>query len=393
VFPWKHPRFILFMTTSIRFDASTDGLERTSSVFDPELNYTWAGWFRLAANNGTAYQTIAIVYCGGSAWDALYLDASRNLSVDVSGSMASTGDVLTIGTWYHLALRRTATNALEVYLDGTLTYTATASAAGRNAPSSMYLGLEEFGTWVNGNFAFWRLWEASITTTELATEKDATSAQRTTNLYADWPLQSNANDATANARHWTVQGSVTYSEAGPSIGGGGGQTVTPTGIASGEAVGSATVGAGAVIVAPGGVASGGVIGAAVVAAGVVSIAPAGVASGQAVGTATVAVGGVVVSPTGIVSGESVGSLVVSGGAVVVSPTGIVSGGAVGSPVIGNGGVVGLLLRVFAVAAENRNFVVAPDERIFAIVVDERQFAVGAAGRSFDVDFDDRVYGV
>ena len=55
------------MTTSIRFDASTDGLARTSSVFDPELNYTWAGWFKLAANNGTAYQTIAIVYCGGAA--------------------------------------------------------------------------------------------------------------------------------------------------------------------------------------------------------------------------------------------------------------------------------------------------------------------------------------
>ena len=146
-------------TTSARFDASTDGLARTTGVFDPELNFTWAGWFRLAANNSTSYQTIAIVYCGGAAWDALYLDASRNFSVDVNGSAASTGDVLTIGTWYHVAMRRTSTTALEVYLNGTLTYTATTSAAGRSAPSAMYLGKEEFGTWVDGNFAFWRLWK------------------------------------------------------------------------------------------------------------------------------------------------------------------------------------------------------------------------------------------
>ncbi|MBZ4249330.1 hypothetical protein LAJ54_17320, partial [Streptococcus pneumoniae] len=43
-------------TTSARFDASTDGLARTTGVFDPELNFTWAGWFRLAANNSTSYQ-------------------------------------------------------------------------------------------------------------------------------------------------------------------------------------------------------------------------------------------------------------------------------------------------------------------------------------------------
>ena len=288
------------MTTSIRFDASTDGLARTTAVFDPELNYTWAGWFRLAANNGTSYQTIAIVYCGGSAWDALYVDASRNLSVDVSGSAAATGDVLTVGTWYHLALRRTATNALEVYLDGTLTYTATTSATGRSAPSSMYLGLEEFGTWVNGNFAFWRLWDAAITTTELNTEKTATSAQRTTNLYADWALQSNANDATANARHWTVQGSVTFADAGPSIGGGGAQTVA-------AGVGSLALSGQAATVQVGGV---------IVAAGVGSLALLGQA-------ATVQVGGVIVA-------AGVGSLALLGQAATVQVGGVIVAAGVGS---------------------------------------------------------------
>jgi hypothetical protein len=204
------------MTTSIRFDASGDGLARNSgAIIDPELAYTWAGQFKLAANNATAYQTVAIIYATGSAWDAVFLDASRVLKCDVNGTIVSTGQTLTIGTWYHIAVVRESTTSLKIYMDGTLVATNTTGVTGRNSGSAMYLGYEEFGTWVSGNFAGWNCWEAGLSSTEVNTEKPHFVPQRTTNLWNSLALQSNAMDSGGNSYDFTATGTVTYTESGP----------------------------------------------------------------------------------------------------------------------------------------------------------------------------------
>jgi hypothetical protein len=108
------------------------------------------------------------------------------------------------------------------------------------------------------------------------------------------------------------------------------QAVAPAGIASGEAWGSTTLTPGAVSVAPAGIASSEAFGSASVQFGAVSVAPTGIASSEAFGSATVAPGAVAASPAGIGSAEAVGAQTIQPGAVSIAPAGIASGEAFGS---------------------------------------------------------------
>lgn len=82
------------------------------------------------------------------------------------------------------------------------------------------------------------------------------------------------------------------------------QTVSPSGIASAEAFGTAALSA-VITVSPTGIASGEAFGTALVNDG--AVRPAGIASAQAFGTATITPGPVTLSPTGIGSAENFGT--------------------------------------------------------------------------------------
>lgn len=132
------------------------------------------------------------------------------------------------------------------------------------------------------------------------------------------------------------------------------QTVTPGGIASGEAFGTALI---TEYIVPGGIASGEAFGSPTVsqASGTQNISPSGIASaeafgaalltyvvavsgiasGEAFGTATI---GLAVVVSGIPSAEAFGSPTVSPGAVTVSPSGIASAETFGSPTVTTGAV-------------------------------------------------------
>lgn len=120
---------------------------------------------------------------------------------------------------------------------------------------------------------------------------------------------------------------VTPVAAGPSP-----QTVTATGIASAQAIGTATLTTGPVTVSPSGISSAQAVGSPTVTAPppAQTVTPSGVASAEAVGSPTIAAGPVTVSATGIASAQAMGSPTVTT-AVTVSPTGIASAEAFGSP--------------------------------------------------------------
>jgi len=110
-------------------------------------------------------------------------------------------------------------------------------------------------------------------------------------------------------------------------------TVTPNGIASGESIGSPTVVPGSVTITPDGIASGESIGGPTVVPGAVTVTPDGIASSESIGSPTVVEGAVTISPNGIASGESIGSPTVVPGSVTISPSGISSGESIGSPAV------------------------------------------------------------
>lgn len=125
------------------------------------------------------------------------------------------------------------------------------------------------------------------------------------------------------------------------IAGGGAQTITATGIASGEAFGTARVNlqlrptgiasAEAVgqallrlTVAPTGIGSAESFGAARL---VLQVLPSGISSAEAFGSSTI---NLQVRPSGIASGEAIGSHLVTTGGLVIQPTGIAGGEAFGT---------------------------------------------------------------
>jgi hypothetical protein len=133
------------------------------------------------------------------------------------------------------------------------------------------------------------------------------------------------------------------------------QDISPGGIASAEAFGTAVIGRGPVDIAPGGVASAEAFGTATlnstntIAPGSIAsaeafgtatisttneILPGGIASGEAFGNAVVALQGTqIVQPTGIASAEVFGTATITPGSVDVAPSGIGSAEAFGTAVI------------------------------------------------------------
>jgi hypothetical protein len=116
--------------------------------------------------------------------------------------------------------------------------------------------------------------------------------------------------------------------------GAGTQTISASGIASGEAFGSPAVSASNTISAQG-IASTEAFGGATVTPGAVTISAQGVASTEAFGSATVTIDGgtQTINAQGIASTEAFGSATVTPGAVTVSAAGIASGEAFGSPAV------------------------------------------------------------
>lgn len=113
------------------------------------------------------------------------------------------------------------------------------------------------------------------------------------------------------------------------VGGTTGTTVTPTGIASGEALGSPSVST-TITVSPTGIASAEAIGSPTVST-TITVSPTGIASAEALGSPTISTT-ITVSPNGIATGEALGSPTISQTGTV-TPTGIPSGEALGTPTV------------------------------------------------------------
>lgn len=117
------------------------------------------------------------------------------------------------------------------------------------------------------------------------------------------------------------------------------QIISPSGIASAEAFGTATILIGAVTIQVTGIASAEVFGTPTITVGGVTIQVSGIASAEAFGTATIVAGAVIISVTGIPSDEAFGTPDITQTApivVIISPLGIPSEEAFGTPRIGVG---------------------------------------------------------
>ena len=105
---------------------------------------------------------------------------------------------------------------------------------------------------------------------------------------------------------------------------GGGLSILPTDISSGELFGSPTLSAGGVLVSPTPITTEEQFGSLAVSQGAILVQPAGISTEENLGTPAISVGGVLLSPNSINTQEVIGSPSLLAGSVVLSPTGIAS---------------------------------------------------------------------
>ncbi len=152
---------------------------------------------------------------------------------------------------------------------------------------------------------------------------------------------SDAEHASWQADPWQLFAPIRRTIWVPNAGGGGGsQTLTPSGIASSEAFGSHLISMGLVNLSPTAIASAEAFGSHTLSS-IVALAPSGIATAEAFGTNVITVGGVTISPSGISSGEVFGSHIISqaGGTQTVLVNGIPSDEAFGSHLINAGTII------------------------------------------------------
>lgn len=207
---------------SVRFSGSTaQALRRTTDLLSSNAAYTWMAWVYLSAASG--YMTLWN-QCDGTFQHFEALEVPNDSGVPFAATLlnnwsfarADSSTHPSTGTWYHIALVRESATALKLYVDGTLEATNTADVTGRAAPSRMEVGQAIGNNAFNGRVAAMKAWSTPLTQAQVAAEMDKAYPVVSSSVYAWWPLQvhTDVNDKSANARHWTVAGTLT-TEADP----------------------------------------------------------------------------------------------------------------------------------------------------------------------------------
>ncbi len=309
------------MSTAVRFDASGDYLRKTSGLLDYNAAYTFCFWVYLASNTGAGYQALLTLSGGGSAYDELFVDGSRVLSLEVGNGSSTkvTGATLALSTWYHITVVRESTTSIKVYLDGSSTPTITnsQSVSGRIAIGNLSFATNAFSEWADHRAAYARAWTSALSTAEFAAEKNSATAVKAS-PWAVWPFQSDGNDTSGNSRDLTAGGTLTYSEAGPDLP----LVITPAAasIASSAIAPTVTTGGGAVTVTPAAasVASSAVAPNTIL--GAITIAPTAASVASSAVAPTTILGAITLTPTKATMAATAVAPTVVLGAITIAPT-------------------------------------------------------------------------
>lgn len=219
-----------------RFDAAADTLTMPAAAV-PSGSGAWtvAVWGRLAVDLNVPTMLWSFDAIFSSGWHALETDSSgTSLRFYDTGVTIATIGSLTVGQWYFIVVRKSAAGSIKTYLGdeafGALS-TATGTVTNMTYAGDGYVGGSAYGDYLDGRLWGMRVWDAELSDAEIDAEFAASdgSAVRTSNLRAQWKLDSDTSpgtDSSGNARHLTNAGGSWTLEAGPTFPAGGG-TMSP----------------------------------------------------------------------------------------------------------------------------------------------------------------------
>ena len=205
--------YLIRAITGVSFSADWTRLQWVKFPADPT-----------GANYYTVFYTINVAltdWVGGFAY--LSPGFVQDAEADRNGMFQQIQTPTSSGTWIHRAVRYTAlTHLLELLINavvvGSVTIDLSPAATWENAFD--HLGWDDASTLTGNSVAYDRIWQATLSTSEIAAEMGAQTAVRQTNLIADNPLQTASDLAALNnpLLIWSVIGSVTTAPDAPPLG-------------------------------------------------------------------------------------------------------------------------------------------------------------------------------
>jgi hypothetical protein len=194
-------------------------------------DFTACGWFYFAGDTNSYSTLFCINDSTGTPNDGWYLQTQADgttLAIwDADGGIWYSTDIgaMTVGNWYHVAIRKNGTNLRgSMRVLTTLTYTTVACAG---APADTFTAANfEFGSDaypdpVNGNLVNWKIYQADLTDAELLQESLRFVPFRWANLWAWYPmLNTGGQDYGPNGYHLNVSTGLTVGDNPPIVWGG-----------------------------------------------------------------------------------------------------------------------------------------------------------------------------
>lgn len=191
---------------ALTFNGSSSNYALKALTFSADTG-TVMGWVRIATDRND-YSTFFQTNNVDNSQFVLQTTADGTTLSLYTYNGSVTGTNLTAGTWYHLALTWDGTTA-RAYLNGVLDISNSNTGSDWN---EVRLGVSYWGEPLNGNIAFVKAWNATLTQQEIEAERRKVAAVRTSNLLGQWETPDGAtrvNDFSGNANHLTATGTLT----------------------------------------------------------------------------------------------------------------------------------------------------------------------------------------
>lgn len=204
---------------AVRFDAATDGYSSTVGL-PTGTAWTFLAWAYLSADRND-YSPIVEIHSapgGNAVWLETGADGTTLSIFTNAGSVGSFA--MNVGTWYRVAM---VVNGTTATLHAGAAGAALTSASGSPGalPSSfarIYLGIEEYGAWLNGRLAAPKLFTSALTVGECENELAQYEPQRTVDLRRWHPfVVAETVDYSGNGFNLTAGSTATTTEDGPPI--------------------------------------------------------------------------------------------------------------------------------------------------------------------------------
>ena len=197
---------------ALRIDASGEAARRTANL--PALSaFTLAGWCYRYSNRSGQFQFITGIEDASSnanGWLLFGWDNENSLAISTNDGYTTVASPANT-TWFYWFLRSNGTNSYQAGWKTTGAWTTvTLTATLTWTPAVVWVGNDSYDEWLDSASERVRCWDAALTNTELDSELASATPVRTSNLRANWPLVSDANDTTANGYNLTTVGSVSY---------------------------------------------------------------------------------------------------------------------------------------------------------------------------------------